>query len=554
MATCYLRIEAVNFNETVFDTNDLSATRGASFACLIAPRLLIKAIAGRQQWPCEMIYSGASQAAAKIDCDGDLADAENNVSRSLQAFLAGQSEPADQENAIDGLSQQDREAWTQLASLLPELTFSFAMAEASGDYYVDRCKLEASLRQRQLQQPSVPPVTRRPGSWAVCSLDGFRPTSASAEETAGQGRPLSNSVARRRRIGREMRRTFYSRYAAVDDISEFAQSFEDLTRDPPSPDELPVALKGKLPVALKGKMSLIYFDGNRFNAHRHRLLTGPGAASAPVEAERKFSEAVAHARNRLLGSVLAMLKEPGRANWCPDEKGGPGRLRFETLLWGGDEALFVVPAWSAFRIAGQLLKDFSEPRNWDVEGHALTHAMGLLICSYKTPIRLAQGLAKELAEEVKTPGRDDAPPSRLNYLILESVEIPSEGLAAFRKSHYGVGNPGTASVTEYSQFAELMAGMAKVTAYDGVPLSQVYKAIRDFRDHKGNVDTALEGQFKSWKEAGYSAEGVSFLEKAPATFSWPNRLVTLMRATELWDYFDPPGLESGAVHEGTAAA
>ena len=548
MATCYLRIEAVNFNETVFDTNDLSATRGASLACLIAPRLLIEAIAGRQGWTCKMIYSGASQAAAKIDCDGDLASAEDKVSRSLQAFLAGQSEPEDLENAIDGLSQQDREAWTQLASLLPELTFSFAMAEASGDYYVDRCKLEASLRQRQLQQPSVPPVTRRPGSWAVCSLDGFRPTSANAEETAGQGRPLSNSVALRRRIGREMRRTFYSRYAEVDDIGEFAQSFEDLTRDPPFPDELPVALKGK--------MALIYFDGNRFNAHRHRLLTEPEAeaASAPVEAERKFSEAVESARKRLLRSVLATLKEPGPANWCPDQEDGPGRLRFETLLWGGDEALFVVPAWSAFRIAGQLLKDFSKPRNWDVEGGALTHAMGLLICSYKTPIRLAQGLAKELAEEVKTPGPDGALHSRLNYLIVESVEIPSEGLAAFRRSRYGVGNPGTASVTEYSQFDELMAGMAKVAAYDGVPRSQVYKAIQDFRDHEGNVDTALEGRFRSWKEAGYSSEGVSFLEKAPATFSWPNGLITLMRTAELWDYVDPLGLESGAVHEGTAAA
>ena len=194
MVTCYLRIEAVNFNDTVFDTNDLSVTRGASFACLIAPRLLIEAIAGRHDWPCEMIYSGASQAAAKIDCDGDLANAEDNVSRSLQAFLTGESKPADLEKAIGGLSPRDREAWTLLAPLLPELTFSFAMAEASGDYYGDRCKLEASLRQSQLQQPSVPPVTRRPGSWAVCPLDGFRPTSASAEETTGQGRPLSNSL------------------------------------------------------------------------------------------------------------------------------------------------------------------------------------------------------------------------------------------------------------------------------------------------------------------------------------------------------------------------
>ena len=546
MVTRYLRIEAVNFNETVFDTNDLRATRGASLACLIAPRLLIEAIAGRQDWPCEMIYSGASQAAAKIDCDGDLADAEDNVSRSLQAFLTGQSKPADLEKVIDDLSPQDREAWRLLAPLLPELTFSFAMAEAGDDYYGDRCKLEASLRQRQLQQPSVPPVTRRPGSWAVCSLDGFRPISGDAEGPTGERRPLSNSVALRRRIGREMRRTFYSRYAAVDDIGEFAQSFEDLTRDPPLPDELPVALKGK--------MALIYFDGNRFNADRHKLLTEPESAPASVAAERAFSEAVERARKRLLGSVLATLKEPGRANWCPDEKDGPDRLRFETLLWGGDEALFVVPAWSAFRIARQLLENFSDPLNWAVNELALTHAMGLLICSYKTPIRLAQGLAKELAEEVKTPGSDGTLHSRLNYLILESVEIPSEGLTAFRRSHYGVGNPGTASVTEYSQFDELMAGMAKVTAYDGVPRSQVYKAIRDFRDHGGNIDTALQGRFESWKEAGYSAEGVSFLEKAPAIFSWPDRLVTLMRVTELWDYFDPLGLESRAVHEGTAAA
>ena len=544
MATRYLRIEAVNFNETVFDTNDLSATRGASLACLIAPRLLIEAIAGRHRWHCEMIYSGASQAAAKIDCDGDLADAEDNVSRSLQAFLTGQSKPVDLEKVIDGLSPQDREAWKLLAPLLPELTFSFAMAEAGDNYYGDRCKLEASLRQRQLQQPSVPPVTRRPGSWAVCSLDGFRPTSASAEEPTGQRRPLSNSVALRRRLGREMRRTFYSRYAAVDDIGEFAQSFEDLTRDPPFPDELPVALKGK--------MALIYFDGNRFNAHRHKLLTEPESAPASVAAERAFSEAVERARKRLLRSVLAMLKEPGRANWCPDEEGAQDRrLRFETLLWGGDEALFVVPAWSAFRIARQLLENFSDPLNWAVNELALTHAMGLLICSYKTPIRLAQGLAKELAEEVKAQKPDD---SSLNYLILESVEIPSEGLAAFRRSRYGVGNPGMASVTGHKKFDELRDGMAKVTAYDGVPRSQVYKAIRDFRDDGGNIDTALQGRFESWKEAGYSAEGVSFLEKAPAIFSWPDRLVTLMRVTELWDYFDPLRLESGAVHEGTAAA
>ncbi|MBK6744819.1 MAG: hypothetical protein IPG66_18440 [Hydrogenophilales bacterium] len=111
-----------------------------------------------------------------------------------------------------------------------------------------------------------------------------------------------------------------------------------------------------------------------------------------------------------------------RQSWL---KPPPGEaIRLEILLWGGDEMMFVVPAWK-----GWWLLDFffSKSEDWEApvgeQSDRLHHAAGLVFCHHNAPIARVKHLAKNLAELVKTTLGDDKPNrSGCAYLALESFD------------------------------------------------------------------------------------------------------------------------------------
>jgi len=94
------------------------------------------------------------------------------------------------------------------------------------------------------------------------------------------------------------------------------------------------------------------------------------------------------------------------------------RCRFELLQWGGDELLFVVPAWLGLPVLQQF---FRQVYTW--RDKPLTHSAGMVLCPRKTPIARAQKLAEELTDWCKLHSRKE---DLYATLILESIDYPTQ--------------------------------------------------------------------------------------------------------------------------------
>lgn len=131
---------------------------------------------------------------------------------------------------------------------------------------------------------------------------------------------------------------------------------------------------------------------------------------------------------------------------------GERGLRFEVLLWGGDELMVVVPAWCG---AALLAKFFALTANWTpdipstlatglktgdkpaltTDGH-MTHGAGLVFCHVKTPIARIRALANDLADRAK----DALGASVANVYevaALESIDYPAESLDDYYRNRFG---------------------------------------------------------------------------------------------------------------------
>jgi len=82
-------------------------------------------------------------------------------------------------------------------------------------------------------------------------------------------------------------------------------------------------------------------------------------------------------------------------------------LRFETLLWGGDEAKLVLPAWKVPDLLKLLLEDMNDPE-WKFGSTVLTNGIGILVCHAKTPIARALSLAEEIVVDAKNLNSDSS--------------------------------------------------------------------------------------------------------------------------------------------------
>ncbi len=149
-------------------------------------------------------------------------------------------------------------------------------------------------------------------------------------------------------------------------------------------------------------------------------------------------------------------------------------LRLETLQWGGDESLLVVPAW----IGMDLLQHFfHHTKSWK----PLTHAAGIVFCSAKSPIRQIQALARELAESVKNSkgGRDD---NFFDYMVLESVDYPTEAdLKQTFEIRYGpLAATRPAKLRPCADWPEMKKRLGELLSERLIPRRQAYGLVRQF--------------------------------------------------------------------------
>ncbi len=419
-----LRIAGVNFDSTMADTQDLQTIRGASLAYLLAPAETGEHL--RAEFPdadIKTIYVGASEGAFEVaDADPD------RIVEVARAFLAG--------------GAGDRRPYGHL-------TFTVAATPMTRETYraaTDRCLRQA--RVAQLQTPTCDLPFDAPATGA-CAVDGIRPATVDDHGPDGRPRRLSASVAARRAFGRQKRALFYaprlSRPPA--EVPDVAQSFADIVADPPD----------GVPENVAGKMAILYMDGNRFG----RIRQDYGGRTADM----MFSQELQKMQNALLAAIVDHCRAtPGLTGV---NRQGEMFLRVDTLLWGGDEMLFVMPAWAVWDLVGVIA---AQTRDWEFVV-PLHHSAGLVICDEKAPIRAMRGLAETLADAAKR--HPEA--SLLQYEVLEGIDLPFDALDRHRDQVFA-GQPADGFSLDMHRWADVTTGIRLLKRH--FPRSQLYRHLR----------------------------------------------------------------------------
>ncbi|AEO46656.1 hypothetical protein F11_00930 [Rhodospirillum rubrum F11] len=445
-----------------------------------------------------------------------------------------------------------------------------------GAFLRDRERLIARIRRAQLATPSLavptfpPDKTPRLGNQdnAVCALDHLRPAAGDERKMKGQSLPLSPSTRCRRKHGVKQKTDFYAEVLKRDlpgetalladlEATHFALHFNHIA-----------ASQSWGP--LNNKMAVLYLDGNRFSKSQNTVVRkacakfeGAKADEEAIAALRRFDATVKANRARFLHAVLEQALETGPnddAWWFNtehenrddddwDEKVSK-RLRLETLLWGGDEIILVLPAWKGWEVARLFL---NESKCWSIDDQPLDHALGLVFCHEKAPIHRVVSLARSLADHAKKAvGRDL---SSLAYQVLESFDhIGADVAARFADLCEGLDAHPRRLILTREGVEALDQHMKPLRSEGGLPQRQMKRLVRAlFTNHSidnakaANEEMALDKTFseKTLKPllAGLASgyRDIDESRERRGNKSW----LAWYHIEQLWDYVSPsqPGLE-----------
>lgn len=420
----YVLIEGINLGQSIFDADQLSVVRGGSFLNKEVTEVLSREFAGSL----EELSTGASSGLFKVKPDvQDVAQLCDEIKGRLQ--------------------RADSEFRHLTIGVIHTQADSLPLAKA---------KLYAKLRRYQMRTLSISPDPATPADQSkeviACALNGRRAALSKRKKTEAK----AAFVQQRFDVGRDRKRNFYSKllrqewgmdrevYYALQDLKD-----KEITLT----NDLQTLADDKAFSRLDQKIAVLYLDGNGFGKLQDRIVQND-------EEQKEFDEQIQSLRRQLLAQILADMVQSGEGSEESafirpfievNNKEGQSekQLRFETLLWGGDEMMFVVPAWMGMDLLQQV---FSITSKWKIKDskdniHYLSHAAGLVFCHSKTPIGRMQELAKALAESVKESTwyhwqHDDEVNGRkgdyYQYVVLESLDFPSESSPkAYFKKRYG---------------------------------------------------------------------------------------------------------------------
>lgn len=467
MTSYYLRVEAVNLSGFLDDTGQLSVVRGGGLLLLGSTERI-----EREFRSLTAISTGASQGLFEFTAQDEPSAARQRDD--VQRFLSTDAE-------------------------LCHATFVVDVTRADG-FGQARQELLALNRWRQWRQPTVAVPSQPAQDRDVCDFDGLRPATRTLARD-DKPKPASESVFLRWNHGRAARQGFYQSETSIAGLT-FTDDLETLARDP---------ARGNL----DGKLAVIYADGNSF-----------GKIPRPTADEARDFDAYLERQRR---AWLTSLLERARA-----ERSGfhthDGELRLETLLWGGDEFLIVVPAWKGW---DTLVSFFQHARSWEFGGCKLTHAAGLVFCHAQAPIRRVRVLAHDLAERAKVQSREK---NLFAYQVLESFDHVGRDLDAFLESRW----QRTAELVVRGEAMHAIAEQARRLAQGEFPRSKLHAIARALVPHGGEHE-ASRPRAEAWiataleKRAHLNAP----VAELRALFAGAHdSAVTWFHLAELWDYLE----------------
>jgi len=221
------------------------------------------------------------------------------------------------------------------------------------------------------------------------------------------------------------------------------------------------------------KLAVLYLDGNGFGKlGRQRLKEG-------LEKFTTWSEGIQSHHNGLLERILDAATRD--KEWMNYDK-----VRLETLLWGGDEIIWVVPAWKGWELVKLVFASAHA-----INERPVSYSAGLVFCHVKSPIKDIVELAIRLGNTAKAACKDD---DRLAYEVLESLDTITSNLDTHRR----VWLPGEIRTSESvitpavdadvllldpKQLASAWEHLNALAQSDDLPRRQLYGYCRAWKNH-----------------------------------------------------------------------
>ena len=513
-----ISIEATGFDQTVYDVENLSAIRGASLAMLYAPDKAEPALR-RSRFSLEKIYSGASEGAFWFAAEQVRAEELKELA-------------ADIRTAIHKSDLPDKGPYEHLGHAVS------IVKVIGGD------KSGALLRARALNAVQK----RQSITWPLPDYD---PDSKGFDEGGDRVRPavieykykktekwVSSAFKARHVFGNRERSKFYEKILFVKGFEPVVEDFEEMVAAP----------LGSLGASLKTKTAVFFADGNKLGTLAASAIANGTITNYSRELKRHQENLLTAINDWRAAGYLSHKTRHAVLN--TDKSKEEWRWRFESLLWGGDEVCFVMPAWHAIEFVKLF---FAATKGWTVTGTPVTQSAGLVICPHKTPIRQIKKIAEDLAKECK---KNFTERSLLQIEIFESIALPDTGLDRYRKRLYGeaathVSKQITIDGDKLDGFVGTIVDLKK-----RFPRSQLYKLLRSgakgdagparfikSSDVENPHDKALRAEYATWlKRAGSESKldekSLDILEPPDRTAS-VTLMVNLGMLAMLWDYVQP---------------
>ena len=482
MSKYYLRIEGVNFDSFVLDTNHIKIIRGGSLMLLNSVDWLAEKFPDLKK-----ITAGASWGLFSFHADND--------------YQAGQL-------------LRDARAAFNTDKHYKHATMTLAVQPAGGDsdYSQTRSQLEALSRWEQMQSPTVAIPTRPEPSnnHGACQLDKLRPATKTASlrrDGGSKKAPISASCRVRWEVdgkerkpknehgsGQKQFKSFYEKRTDIQGLS-FTEDLNELSDD-------------KRRNNLHGKMAVVYLDGNHFG----KLARDSCFNEAK---QREFDQKLREKyQNGALKTLLTEIKDD------PAWKNG-NKIRLETLLWGGDEIIWVAPAWKGWWLLARFFQITNEPP-WEIDDKPLTHGAGLVFCHHNAPIQPILGLARELGDLAKANDRKN---NRAAYQVLESFDHTGADLSAVREQRWPLKDAST-MILDGNAMISVENVMQEIKASE-LPKRQLYRIATIAQSDPYEAEDLAK---KLQQEADITPK-IDELERC-----FGAGLATWLHLLELWDY------------------
>jgi hypothetical protein len=490
-------IKAQNFDATIFDTEDLSTIRGASLAAI--------------------------DAIPKDNLNEGVAIVSAGGSAGIYHF---DSSPASKGSQVN-LEKFDA---------AKHLCFSEAEVACTSSYVADKASLSALHSRNQMRNRGVVYPAWGSKAKTVCPIDLLRPATSTKHRYKGQEIHVSSASYDRRQYGLGNKQVFLKRLACDDknhdifktsvlvETHSFAMLLSSISDGQHYDDELKPTLRDKIAV--------IHFDGNGAGAMQTQLLQAVDNKSykEQLEVQRDFDKKLAVLRQSLAEVVLDVLsKNKGVGPPSSEEKelrkeikkSADQVIRFEALLWAGDEITFIVPARLGWQVAQAILAVLEKPNGsakiadkLEKDGY-MRGAIGLIYCHHDAPIARIRKLADRLCTHCKEVDRKK---NLVFPIVLESFDHIGPDL----DDYLGKRTPQNGQLTpdEINRFFVL----------DSAELAQLAEDAEAKR-----VDEAVSR--REVRRAAYDAHRNAIITASSARNDELKTLRANMLIEEYWDYY-----------------